>query len=366
MMELWDKIVDDSPLTLREHICIRPRLYISHLGDGSTYESGLYVMLKNILNNSIDEFRLNGKNRIEVVIAEGRVASIRDYGRGIPLEKLIHYACKSNWYEKRDSEGFKKSIDPNGLGLKIVNALSQRFEIQSFQDGNTRKAVFERGMLISDITEKTQVDDGTLVSFEPDIQFFGNYRFHKDIVQNILYHIAYMNVGLSIDFMGHHICSNHGVKDLLEARLTSDTLYPIIHLQGKDIEIAFTHVDEYDDIYYSFVNGHETPSGGTHLEAFKYYITRTIHFFYDRFKPVDILPGIVAVVSIQVQYPVFESQTKIKLGSNLMASDGISIKQYIGDFIKEKVYHYLYTHAVMAEVLYNKMIKNRFRRKGLI
>jgi topoisomerase-4 subunit B len=366
MMELWDKIADDSPFTLRDHICIRPSLYIGHLGDGATYESGLYVMLKNILNNSVDEFRLNGKNRIEVAIDEGRVASIRDYGRGIPLEKLAYYACKSNWYEKKDSEGFKKSIDPNGLGLKIVNALSQRFELQSFQDGNTRKVIFERGMLISDITEKAQVDDGTLVSFEPDIQFFGNYRFHKDIVQNILYHIAYMNVGLRIDFMGQHICSNHGVKDLLEARLTSDTLYPIIHLTGKDIEIAFTHVDEYDDIYYSFVNGHETPSGGTHLEAFKYYITRTIHFFYDRFKPADVFPGIVAAVSIQIQDPVFDSQTKIKLGSTLMAPDGISIKKYIGDFIKEEVYHYLYSHADTAEALERKMIKNRRWRKGVI
>jgi topoisomerase-4 subunit B len=247
-----------------------------------------------------------------------------------------------------------------------VNALSQHFEIQSFQDGSTRKAVFERGQLISDITEKVQVDDGTLVSFEPDIQFFGNYRFHNDIVQNILHHIAYMNVGLSIYFMGLHICSKNGVKDLLEARLTSDTLYPVIHLQGKDIEIAFTHVDEYDDIYYSFVNGHETPSGGTHLEAFKYYLTRTIHFFYDRFKPADVFSGIVAVVSILIQEPCFESQIKIKLGSTLMAPDGISIKKYIGDFIKEEVYHYLYTHADLAEVLYNKMIKNRFRRKGLI
>jgi topoisomerase-4 subunit B len=365
-MELWDKIADDSPLTLRDHICIRPSMYIGHLGDGSTYESGLYVMLKNILNNSVDEFRLNGKNRIEVVIDDGRVATIRDYGSGIPLEKLIYYACKSNWYEKKDSEEFKKSIDPNGLGLKIVNALSLRFELQSFQDGNTRKVIFERGMLISDITEKAQVDDGTLISFEPDILFFGNYRFHKDIVQNILHHIAYMNVGLSIYFMGLHICSKNGVKDLLEARLTSDTLYPVIHLQGKDIEIAFTHVDEYDDIYYSFVNGHETPSGGTHLEAFKYYLTRTIHFFYDRFKPADVFSGIVAVVSILIQEPCFERQIKIKLGSTLMAPDGISIKKYIGDFIKEEVYHYLYTHADLAEVLYNKMIKNRFRRKGLI
>ena len=365
-MELWDKIAEDSPLTLREHICIRPGLYIGHLGDGSTYESGLYVMLKNILNNSVDEFRLNGKNRIEVAIDEGRVASIRNYGRGIPLEKLIHYACKSNWYEKKDSEEFKKSIDPKGLGLKSVNALSLRFELQSFQDGNTRKVIFQRGMLISDVTEKAQVDDGTLVSFEPDIQFFGNYRIHKDIVQNILHHIAYMNVGLIIDFMGLHICSKNGVKDLLEARLTCETLYPIIHLQSTDIEIAFTHIDEYEDTCYSFVNGHETPSGGTHLEAFKYYLTRTIHFFYDRFKPADVFPGIVAAVSIQIQEPCFESQTKIKLGSTLMAPDGISIKKYIGNFIKEEVYHYLYTHADMAEVLYNKMIKNRLRRKGLI
>lgn len=365
-MELWDKIADDSPLTLRDHICIRPSMYIGHLGDGSTYESGLYVMLKNILNNSVDEFRLIGKNRIEVVIDDGRVATIRDYGRGIPLEKLIYYACKSNWYEKKDSEEFKKSIDPNGLGLKIVNALSLRFELQSFQGGSTRKIIFERGMLISDITEKTQVDDGTLVSFEPDIQFFGNYRFHKDIVQNILHHIAYMNVGLRIDYMGQHICSHHGVKDLLEARLTSEKLYPIVHLQSKGIEIAFTHIDDDEDTCYSFVNGHETPSGGTHLEAFKYYLTRTIRFFYDRFKPADVFPGIVAAVSIQIQDPVFESQTKIKLGSTLMAPDGISIKQFIGDFIKEEVYHYLYTHADMAEVLYNKMIKNRLRRKGQI
>ena len=210
-MELWDKIADGSPLTLRDHICIRPGLYIGHLGDGSTYESGIYVMLKNILNNSVDEFRLNGKNRIEVAIDEGRVASIRDYGRGVPLEKLVYYTCKSNWYEQKDSERFKKSIDTNGLGLKIVIALSLRFELQSFQDGNTRKVIFERGMLISDVTEKTQVDDGTLVSFEPDIQFFGNYRFHKDIVQKILHHIAYKNVGLGIDFMEKHICSHHGV-----------------------------------------------------------------------------------------------------------------------------------------------------------
>lgn len=249
-----------------------------------------------------------------------------EFTKSIPLEKLIHYACKRYWGEKKDSERFRRTIDPTGLGLKIVNALSQRFEIQSFQDGNVRKAVFERGRLISDITEKTQASNGTCVIFEPDNQFFGSYRFHTDIVLNILRHIAYMNVGLSIDFMGQHICSNHGVRDLLEARLRSDTLYPVIHLHGKDIEIAFTHVNESDAIYYSFVNGHETPLGGTHLEAFKYYLTRTIHFFYDRFKPADILPGIVTVVSIQVQDPVFESQSKIKLGSYSMVPDGISIR----------------------------------------
>ena len=365
-MELWDRMSETSSLTLRDHICIRPRLYIGHFGDGSTYESGLYDMLKEILNNSVDEFRMIGENRIEVTINDGRVVTIRDYGRGIPLGKLIHYACKRYWGEKKESERFRRSIDPTGLGLKIVNALCQRFEIQSFQDGNVRKAVFERGRLISDITEKTQASNGTYVIFEPDNQFFGSYRFHTDIVLNILRHIAYMNVGLGIVFMGQHICSHHGVKDLLEARLTSEKLYPIVHLQSKGIEIAFTHIDDDEDTCYSFVNGHETPSGGTHLEAFKYYLTRTIHFFYDRFKPADVFPGIVAAVSIQIQDPVFESQTKIKLGSTLMAPDGMSIKKFTGDFIKEEVYHYLYTHADMAEVLYNKMIKNRLRRKGQI
>jgi len=209
-------------------------LYIGHFGDGSTYESGLYDMLKEILNNSVDEFRMIGENRIEVTINDGRVATIRDYGRGIPLGKLIHYACKRYWGEKKESERFRRSIDPTGLGLKIVNALCQRFEIQSFQDGNVRKAVFERGRLISDITEKTQASNGTYVIFEPDNQFFGSYRFHTDIVLNILRHIAYMNVGLGIDFMGQHICSHHGVKDLLEARLTSEKLYPIVHLQSNE------------------------------------------------------------------------------------------------------------------------------------
>ena len=353
-------------LTGLEHIRLRPGMYIGRLGDGSSAEDGIYVLLKEVFDNSIDEFKMKAGDRIEVNVEDNLRISVRDYGRGIPQGKLIESVSILNTSGKFDSKAFKKSIGLNGVGVKAVNALSSHFEVHSYRDGKVRKAVFECGKLISDVTEPSQDENGTYIYFEPDATKFVNYQFHDEIVENMLRNYTYLNIGLTIMYNGRRILSRHGLEDLLKDRMTSDALYPIVHLQGEDIEIAFTHANQYGEEYYSFVNGQHTTQGGTHQSAFKEHIARTIKEFYGKYEYGDIRTGIVAAIAINVEEPMFESQTKIKLGSLTMAPDGgVSINKYIGDFIKQEVDNYLHIHQDVAEVLENKIKESERDRKAM-
>jgi len=352
-------------LTGLEHIRLRPGMYIGRLGDGSSPEDGIYVLLKEVFDNSIDEFKMKAGDRIEVNVEDNLRISVRDYGRGIPQGKLIESVSILNTSGKFDSKAFKKSIGLNGVGVKAVNALSRRFEVRSYRDGKVRKAVFECGELKSDVTEPTQDENGTYIYFEPDNTKFLNYQFHDEIVENMLRNYTYLNIGLAIMYNGRRIQSRHGLEDLLKDRMTSDALYPIVHLQGEDIEIAFTHANQYGEEYYSFVNGQHTTQGGTHQSAFKEHIARTIKEFFNKYEYGDIRTGIVAAISINVEEPIFESQTKIKLGSTTMSPDGVSINKYIGDFVKQEVDNYLHIHQDVAEVLENKIRESERDRKAM-
>ena len=348
-----------------EHVRTRPGMYIGRLGDGSLPEDGIYVLLKEVIDNSIDEFKMHAGDRIEVNIDENLRVTVRDYGRGIPQGKLIEAVSVLNTGGKYDSKAFKKSVGLNGVGVKAVNALSSHFEVHSYREGKVRKAVFARGEIISDVTEDTQDENGTYIFFEPDDTLFLNYKFQDDIVENMLRNYTYLNTGLAIMYNDRRILSRHGLEDLLKDRMTNDALYPIIHLKGEDIEIAFTHSNQYGEEYYSFVNGQHTTQGGTHQSAFKEHIARTIRDFFGKYEYGDIRTGIVAAIAINVEEPMFESQTKIKLGSLTMAPDGVSINKYIGDFIKQEVDNYLHIHADVAEVLEGKIKESERERKAM-
>ena len=348
-----------------EHVRTRPGMYIGRLGDGSLPEDGIYVLLKEVIDNSIDEFKMHAGDRIEVNIDENLRVTVRDYGRGIPQGKLIEAVSVLNTGGKYDSKAFKKSVGLNGVGVKAVNALSSHFEVHSYREGKVRKAVFARGEMISDVTEDTQDENGTYIFFEPDDTLFLNYKFQDDIVENMLRNYTYLNTGLAIMYNDRRILSRHGLEDLLKDRMTNDALYPIIHLKGEDIEIAFTHSNQYGEEYYSFVNGQHTTQGGTHQIAFKEDIARTIRYFFGKYEYGDIRTGIVAAIAINVEEPMFESQTKIKLGSLTMAPDGVSINKYIGDFIKQEVDNYLHIHADVAEVLEGKIKESERERKAM-
>ena len=350
-----------------EHVRTRPGMYIGRLGDGSLPEDGLYVLLKEVIDNSIDEFKMKAGDRIEINIEDNLRVSVRDYGRGIPQGKLIEAVSVLNTGGKYDSKAFKKSVGLNGVGVKAVNALSAHFEVASYRDGKVRKAAFERGVLLSDVTEKSDDENGTYIYFEPDndAKLFKDYRFHDDIVENMLRNYTYLNTGLAIMFNGRRILSRHGLEDLLKDRMTNDALYPIIHLKGEDIEIAFTHANQYGEEYYSFVNGQHTTQGGTHQTAFKEHIAKTIKEFFGKYEYGDIRTGIVAAIAINVEEPVFESQTKIKLGSTQMAPDGDTINKYVGDFIKQQVDNYLHIHQDVAEVIENKVKESERERKAM-
>ena len=352
-------------LTGLEHIRLRPGMYIGRLGDGSSSEDGIYVLLKEVFDNSIDEFKMKAGDRIEVNVEDNLRISVRDYGRGIPQGKLIESVSILNTSGKFDSKAFKKSIGLNGVGVKAVNALSSHFEVHSYRDGKVRKAVFECGELKSDVTEPSQDENGTYIFFEPDATKFLNYRFHDEIVENMLRNYTYLNIGLTIMYNGRRILSRHGLEDLLKDRMTNDALYPIVHLQGDDIEIAFTHANQYGEEYYSFVNGQHTTQGGTHQSAFKEHIARTIKEYFGKYEYGDIRAGIVAAISINVEEPIFESQTKIKLGSTTMSPDGVSINKYIGDFVKQEVDNYLHIHQDVSEVLENKIKESERERKAM-
>ncbi len=348
-----------------EHVRTRPGMYIGRLGDGSLPEDGIYVLLKEVIDNSIDEFKMNAGDRLEVTIDDNLRVSVRDYGRGIPQGKMIEAVSVLNTGGKYDSKAFKKSVGLNGVGVKAVNALSAHFEVRSYRDGKVRKAIFERGEMKSDITEDTQDENGTYIFFEPDDTLFLNYRFQDDIVENMLRNYTYLNTGLAIMYNDRRILSRHGLEDLLKDRMTNDGLYPIIHLKGEDIEIAFTHANQYGEEYYSFVNGQHTTQGGTHQSAFKEHIARTIRDFFGKYEYADIRTGIVAAIAINVEEPMFESQTKIKLGSLTMAPDGVSINKYVGDFIHQEVDNYLHIHQDVTEVLENKIKESERERKAM-
>ena len=350
-----------------EHVRTRPGMYIGRLGDGSLPEDGIYVLLKEVIDNSIDEFKMHAGDRIEITVDEQLRVTVRDYGRGIPQGKLIEAVSVLNTGGKYDSKAFKKSVGLNGVGVKAVNALSSHFEVRSFRDGQVRSATFEKGILQSDKTEPTDDENGTYIFFEPDNSLFLNYSFHDDIIETMLRNYTYLNTGLAIMYNGRRILSRNGLKDLLNDTMTGDGLYPIIHLKGEDIEIAFTHANQYGEEYHSFVNGQHTTQGGTHQSAFKEHIAKTIKEFYNKnFEYGDIRNGIVAAIAINVEEPMFESQTKIKLGSlTMVPNGGVSINKYVGDFIKTEVDNYLHKNADVAEVMLQKIQENERERKAM-
>lgn len=349
-----------------EHVRTRPGMYIGRLGDGSMPEDGIYVLLKEVIDNSIDEFKMGAGKRIEVDIDDELRVTVRDYGRGIPQGKLVEAVSVLNTGGKYDSKAFKKSVGLNGVGIKAVNALSSTFEVRSYRDGAVRSAQFEKGVLKSDKTEDTQDENGTYVYFEPDDTLFKNYRFHTDFVETMLRNYTYLNTGLTIMFNGRRILSRNGLEDLLNDTMTTDGIYPIIHLKGEDIEIAFTHTNQYGEEYHSFVNGQHTTQGGTHQSAFKEHIAKTIkEFFGKNFEYTDIRNGLVAAIAVNVEEPMFESQTKIKLGSLTMSPDGVSVNKYVGDFIKTEVDNYLHKHADVAEVMLQKIQASEKERKEM-
>ncbi|MGM9777493.1 MAG: DNA topoisomerase IV subunit B [Prevotella sp.] len=350
-----------------EHVRTRPGMYIGRLGDGSLPEDGIYVLLKEVIDNSIDEFKMHAGDRIEITVDEQLRVTVRDYGRGIPQGKLIEAVSVLNTGGKYDSKAFKKSVGLNGVGVKAVNALSSHFEVRSFRDGQVRSATFEKGILQTDTTEPTTDENGTYIFFEPDNSLFLNYSFHDDIIETMLRNYTYLNTGLAIMYNGRRILSRNGLKDLLNDTMTGDGLYPIIHLKGEDIEIAFTHANQYGEEYHSFVNGQHTTQGGTHQSAFKEHIAKTIKEFYNKnFEYGDIRNGIVAAIAINVEEPMFESQTKIKLGSlTMVPNGGVSINKYVGDFIKTEVDNYLHKNADVAEVMLQKIQESERERKAM-
>lgn len=350
-----------------EHVRTRPGMYIGRLGDGNLPEDGIYVLLKEVIDNSIDEFKMNAGDRIEVDIEDNLRVAVRDYGRGIPQGKLVEAVSVLNTGGKYDTKAFKKSVGLNGVGVKAVNALSSRFEVRSYREGKVRTLVFERGKLQSDNTEPTQDENGTYIFFEPDNTLFKNYSFHDEFVETMLRNYTYLNSGLTIMYNGRRIKSRNGLEDLLVDTMTTDPLYPIVHLKGEDIEIAFTHTNQYGEEYHSFVNGQHTTQGGTHQSAFKEHIAKTIKEYYDKnYEYTDIRNGIVAAIAINVEEPVFESQTKIKLGSTLMEPGGETINKYVGDFIKREVDNYLHIHKEdVADVLENKIKESEHERKAM-
>ncbi len=357
----------DSIKTLdwKEHIQRRPGMYIGKLGDGSSPDDGIYVLLKEVVDNSIDEYMMGFGQKIEVTVDESTV-TVRDYGRGIPLEALVDVASKMNTGGKYDSDVFQKSVGLNGVGLKAVNALSSLFEITAFRDGKCRRATFSLGTLVNDSTEDSEQPNGTMVRFKPAPEFFRGYSYRDEFITPLLKNYTFLNSGLAIVFNGHRFVSRHGLLDLLKENMTQTPLYNVIHLKGPDIEVAITHVNQYGEEYYSFVNGQHTTQGGTHLSAFKESVSRTLkEFFGKNFEYSDIRGGMVAAIAIRVQEPMFESQTKTKLGSRDMGPDGPTIAKYIGDFIKKELDNYLHRERDIAEVILKKVQDNERDRKAM-
>jgi topoisomerase-4 subunit B len=362
---------DDSIKSLdwQEHIRIRPGMYIGKLGDGTSQDDGIYVLTKEIMDNSIDEFMMgNGKN-IDVKIKENRV-TIRDYGRGIPLNSVIDCVSKMNTGAKYDSSVFQKSVGLNGVGTKAVNALSSEFKVQSIREKQTKIVEYERGVIVKDYEiESSDESRGTIVSFIPDAEVFGNYKFYHEYVEKMLQNYCYLNKGLTINFNGTKFVSKNGLYDLLEYNINSETAYPIIHLGEGDFEFAITHsAKNYGDEYYSFVNGQHTTQGGTHQQAFREAIVRTVREFYKKdFDPSDVRNSLIAAISIRIQEPVFESQTKTKLGSNTTEPNGkgVTIRTFIGDIVGRNLDDYLHKNPETAEALLQKILESEKERKEI-
>lgn len=359
---------EDSIKTLdwREHIRKRPGMYIGKLGDGNFRDDGIYVLIKEVVDNSIDEFAMGYGKVIEIECYEQQIR-VRDYGRGIPLGKLLDVASKMNTGAKYDSKVFKKSVGLNGVGIKAVNALSKSFIIRTYREKEMRELVFAQGLLVKDNKhEATTKPNGTEVIFIPDDELFENYHFNFEYIENLIKNYVFLNRGLNIKFNGQNFYSKNGLADLLTENLNTDALYPIVHLSSEDIEIAFTHGDSYIDEYFTFVNGQHTTQGGTHLIAFKEAFTKTIRDFYKKdFDTADIKTSLIAALSIRIEEPVFESQTKTKLGSKDVGPNGPSIRNFISDFIKEQLDNFLHKNPQTAEILLQKILESEKERKAI-
>ncbi|MGG5207914.1 DNA topoisomerase IV subunit B [Chryseobacterium sp. MIQD13] len=360
---------EDNIRTLdwQEHIRLRPGMYIGKLGDGSSADDGIYILLKEILDNSIDEFRMKAGKRIEIKVDDGKV-SIRDFGRGIPLGKVVDAVSKMNTGGKYDSKAFKKSVGLNGVGTKAVNALSEYFRVRSFREGKMKMAEFSRGLITENHDEKDTSDrNGTEISFVPDGDIFLHFKYRKEYIEKMLRNYAYLNPGLKIVFNGETYYSENGLKDLLEEEMENEVLYSIIHLKDADIEVAITHSDKSQtETYFSFVNGQNTTQGGTHLNAFREAYVKTIREFFNKnFDASDIRKSIIAAISINVEEPVFESQTKTKLGSNDMGPNGPTVRTFIIDFLKSKLDNFLHKNPEIAEAIQRKILISERERKEL-
>ncbi len=360
---------EDSVRSLdwKEHIRIRPGMYIGKLGDGTSQDDGIYVLIKEVIDNSIDEYVMGFGRTIEIKLNEKRV-TIRDYGRGIPLGKVLDCVSKINTGAKYDSKAFKKSVGLNGVGTKAVNALSSHFIAQSFRDGKTKYVEFAQGNLEIDAKEEPSKDrNGTKVIFIPDKEIFGEYRYIKDYIEKLLWNYAYLNTGLTIYFNGEKIKSENGLLDLLKNNIGNSFLYPAIHIKEEEFECAFTHIaGKYGEEFFSFVNGQHTTQGGTHLTAFREALVKTIREFYKKdFHPSDIRQSIAAAISIKVQEPVFESQTKTKLGSQHIELNGVTIRNYVNDIIKRNLDNYLHINPQTAEALLKKIQQSEKERKEI-
>lgn len=369
MAELSVNYSEDSIRSLdwKEHIRLRPGMYIGKLGDGSAYDDGIYVLLKEIVDNSIDEFVMGAGKTIDISVYDHKIY-VRDYGRGIPLGKVIDCVSKINTGGKYDSKAFQKSVGLNGVGTKAVNALSSTFTVQSYRDGKSKKAEFTKGELIGDNPEiETTQRNGTSIHFVPDDTIFRNFRFIPEFVENMIWNYVFLNAGLTINFNNQKYFSEKGLHDLLIRNTDAETnRYPIIHLKGEDIEIAMTHGQQYGEEYYSFVNGQHTTQGGTHQQAFREAVVKTIREFYKKeFDASDIRASIVAAISIRVQEPVFESQTKTKLGSLNVGPDGPTVRTFINDFVKKELDDYLHKHPDVADGLLKRILQSERERKDI-
>ena len=353
-------------LDWKEHIRMRPGMYIGKLGDGTAYDDGIYILLKEVVDNCIDEYVMGHGKTVDISIKEKQV-KVRDYGRGIPLGKMIDAVSKMNTGGKYDTKAFKKSVGLNGVGTKAVNALSHYFKVEAIRDGKIKKAEFEQGNLVKDYDiEETSLRKGTKVTFIPDEEVFKKYQYRSQHVEKLLWNYAFLNTGLTINFNGEKIVSENGLKDLLTQNLSNEPNYPVIHLKGEDIEVAITHTQSYGEEHYSFVNGQYTPQGGTHQGEFRAAYVKTVREFFGKdYDAADVRSGLVAAISVKVMEPVFESQTKTKLGSTEVAPDGPSMRAFVTDFLKKELDNFLHKNPATAEALQRRIMQSERERKDM-